>query len=488
MTRLTPHRPRRASGLGPVLAPVLAALVALPCAGLAVDVATAAPAVAAGPVQVLQPVVPAATQQQQILDGLNRERAAVGAPALTLDPTLQTVAQDWADALGQGDGMRHNPDLGRLLSDFPRWGEIVATADMGNADTRGLENGDLAVDTWMRSDPHRAVLQDRTYTAVGIGLVYTTLFSGGRTVWRSYWVADFGSPRRTPLVAQNPDGSRSYAGVPVKGAILATYTAAGANGGHLGLPVGRELGPLRSGGYGQHFAGGSVYWSAASGAAAVRGGIRDRWAALGWENGWLGYPTGSEFPVRGGLAQRFQGGTVYWSPATGAQALGGAVLAGYGAAGWEDGPLGFPTTTSAPLRGGSFAHFQGGSVYAGPAGTFVVAGPVRAAWAAQGWEAGALGYPASAQFGGLLAGGSGQHFTGGSVYSSPASGTHAVPAAVRDVWAARGWETGVLGYPVSEARRSGDAVVQDFQGGQVSVRGGAAQVRTPSVARTARVR
>ncbi|WP_380170390.1 CAP domain-containing protein [Kineococcus sp. DHX-1] len=464
---------------------MLAALVALPCAGVA-EVVTAVPAAAAA--QVLQPVVPAATQQQQILDGLNRERAAVGAPALTLDPTLETVAQDWADVLGQGDGMKHNPNLQTLLSDFPQWGEIVATADMGNADTHGLENGDLAVDTWMGSDPHRAVLQDAKYTNVGVGLVYTTLWSGGRTVWRSYWVADFGSSRRTPLVAQNSDGSRSYAGVPVKGAILQTYTAAGANGGYLGLPMGRELGPLRGGGFGQHFAGGSVYWSAASGAATVRGAIRDRWASLGWENSWLGYPTGAEFTVRGGVAQRFQGGTVYWSPATGAQALGGAVLAGYGAAGWENGSLGFPTTTAASLPAGSFAHFQGGSVYSGPAGTFAVTGPVRTAWAAQGWENGALGYPSSAVFGGLVAGGSGQHFTGGSVYSSPASGTHAVPAAVRDAWAARGWEAGTLGYPVSDARTVGGSVVQDFQGGQVTVRSGAAQVRTLSVARVERAR
>ncbi|MEW1958181.1 CAP domain-containing protein [Kineococcus sp. NPDC059986] len=411
---------------------MLAALVVLPCAGLA-EVATAAPAAAA--VQVLQPVVPVDTQQQQIFDGLNAQRAAVGAPALTLDPTLETVAQDWADVLGQGDGMKHNPNLQTLLSDFPQWGEIVATADMGNADTHGLENGNLAVDTWMKSDPHRAVLQDPKYTNVGIGLVYTTLWSGGRTVWRSYWVADVGSPRRTPLAGQNADGSRSFGGIPVKGAILQAYTAAGANGGVLGLPTARELGPLRGGGYGQHFAGGSVYWSAATGAAAVRGAIRDRWAALGWENSWLGYPTGAEFAVRGGVAQRFQGGLVYWSPATGAQALGGSVLSGYGASGWENGALGFPTTTAASLPAGSYAHFQNGSVY-----------------------------------------------------SSPAAGTHVVPSAVRDAWAARGWEAGVLGYPVSDARTTGGALVQDFQGGQVTVRGGSAQVRTLSVERTLRTR
>ncbi|WP_432560959.1 CAP domain-containing protein [Kineococcus sp. SYSU DK003] len=464
-----------------LLAPLLAAAVVLPCAGVA-QLATAAPAAAA--VQVLQPVVPAAVQQQQILDGLNRERAKVGAAPVTLDPTLEVVAQDWADVLGQGDGMKHNPNLGTLLSDFPQWGEIVATADMGNPDTKGLENGDLAVQTWMNSDPHRAVLQDGKYTSVGIGLVYTTLWSGNRTVWRSYWVADFGTARRTPLVAQNADGSRSYAGIPVKGAIGQAYGAAGANTGFLGLPMGREFGPLRGGGYGQHFAGGSIYWSAASGAQVVRGAIRDRWAAAGWENSSLGYPTGAEFGIRGGLVQRFQGGAVYWSTATGAQAVTGPVLDVYGQNGWENGLLGLPTTSVTGLATGSYAHFQNGSVYSSAAGTHVVAGAVRTAWAAQGWENGVLGYPGSRQFGGLAGGGSGQHFTGGSVYSSPASGTHVVPTVVRDAWAAQGWENGALGYPVSDLRDG----VQDFQGGTVTVREGKANVELRQVVRVTRSR
>jgi uncharacterized protein YkwD len=463
-----------------LLAPLLAAAVVLPCAAVT-ELVTAPTAAAAA--QVLQPVVPAATQQQQILDGLNRERAKVGAPALTLDPTLEVVAQDWADALGQGDGMKHNPNLGSLLSDFPKWGEIVATADMGNADTKGLENGDLAVDTWMKSDPHRAVLQDSTYTNVGIGLVYTTLWSGGRTVWRSYWVADFGSARRTPLVTSNSDGSRSYVGIPVKGAILQSYTATGANAGFMGLPMSREIGPLRGGGYGQQFAGGSIYWSAATGAQVVRGAIRDRWASLGWENSWLGYPTGGEFTIRDGFAQRFQGGLVYWSAATGAQALGGSVLDVFGATGWENGALGYPTTSVIGLPAGSFAHFQNGSIYSSAAGTHVVAGAVRTAWAAQGWENGALGYPASGQFGGLVGGGVGQHFTGGSIYSSPASGTQVVPTVVRDVWAAQGWENGTLGYPVSAARAVAGGVAQDFQGGTVTVADGRGGVTLHQVAR-----
>lgn len=454
-----------------LVAPLLAVLVGLP--GLAV--VTAAPASAAA--QVLTPVVPGAVQERQILDGINAERAKVGAGPVTLDPTLEVVAQDWADALGQGDGMKHNPRLGTLLADFPQWGEIVATADMGNADTKGLENGVLAVDSWMKSDPHRVVLQDRKYSSIGIGLVYTTLWSGGRTVWRSYWVADFGTPRRTPLVAQNADGSRSFAGIPVKGAILDTYTRTGANGGFLGLPMGRELGPLTRGGFGQPFAGGSVYWSPASGAAVVRGAIRDRWAGLGWENSWLGYPTGEEFGVRGGVVQRFQGGLVYFSPATGAQAVRGAIAATYGATGWENGFLGFPTTSEQPLRAGAFSHFQGGSVYWSPAtGAQTVAGSFRDFWAARGWENSGFGYPTSSAFGGLTGGGWGQRFQGGSLYVSAATGVHSVAGAVRDAWAAQGWENGRLGYPKSEPYPVSGGTRQDFTGGAITVVGGAASV------------
>jgi uncharacterized protein with LGFP repeats len=70
---------------------------------------------------------------------------------------------------------------------------------------------------------------------------------------------------------------------------------------------------LLNGGSAQHFTGGSIYWSSRTGAHAVTGPIRDRWGALGWERGRLGYPVGDAYPVRGGLAQRFQGGTLTYA-------------------------------------------------------------------------------------------------------------------------------------------------------------------------------
>jgi uncharacterized protein with LGFP repeats len=64
-----------------------------------------------------------------------------------------------------------------------------------------------------------------------------------------------------------------------------------------------------------HFQGGSIYWTPATGAHEVHGAIRDRWASLGWERSRLGYPTSDELVWAGtGRVSRFQGGSIYWSP------------------------------------------------------------------------------------------------------------------------------------------------------------------------------
>ena len=55
--------------------------------------------------------------------------------------------------------------------------------------------------------------------------------------------------------------------------------------------------------------------SAATGAHEVRGGIRDVWAAQGWETGPLGFPTTGDqrTPAGTGWYTLFQGGSVYAS-------------------------------------------------------------------------------------------------------------------------------------------------------------------------------
>lgn len=98
------------------------------------------------------------------------------------------------------------------------------------------------------------------------------------------------------------------------------YAALGGGSGFLGAPAGPELPtPDNSGRY-RHYSGGSIYWSPQSGAHEVHGLIRDKWAQLGWERSSLGYPTSDEEPLGGssGRVSRFQRGRIEWTPQGGA--------------------------------------------------------------------------------------------------------------------------------------------------------------------------
>src|SRR5437762_1615289 len=74
-----------------------------------------------------------------------------------------------------------------------------------------------------------------------------------------------------------------------------------------------------------------------------------------------------------------------------------------------------------------------------------------------------LGPPTSGVFN-VRDGGQGIHFERGSIYSS-AFGAHEVHGAIRDAWAALGWESGPLGYPTSDEVDGGDGYrASHFQG------------------------
>ena len=248
------------------------------------------------------------------------------------------------------------------------------------------------------------------------------------------------------------------------------WAASGWENGTLGFPTTDTVCGLRDGGCFQHFQSGSVYSSSTTGTRLIGAAVRQRWSTTGWENGRLGYPVTDQvcgLPDAGCFVH-FQRGSVYVSAATGAQELVGAVRDRWAASGWERGSLGYPVTgTVCGLRdGGCFQHFQRGSVYSSPAtGTRLVDVATRNVWASSGWEGGALGYPVTDRACGLPAGGCYVHFQGGSVYSSPDSGSHAVAGWTRDAWAASGWERGSLGYPVEGRRYLRDGESQRFQGG-----------------------
>ncbi len=156
----------------------------------------------------------------------------------------------------------------------------------------------------------------------------------------------------------------------VHGDIRIKWDQLGGAGGFLGNPTTSETGtPLTPNGVGRynHFQGGSIYWTAATGAHEVHGAIRDKWASLGWEQGFLGYPLTDETgtPDGAGRYNHFQHGSIYWTPATGAHEVHGAIRDKWASLGWEKSALGYPTSdeTEEPDGSGRFSSFQHGSIH-----------------------------------------------------------------------------------------------------------------------------
>jgi hypothetical protein len=131
----------------------------------------------------------------------------------------------------------------------------------------------------------------------------------------------------------------------VRGAILQRYLSLGGPG-LLGYPTGDDTAATVNPGYYTDFQGGAIYWSQATGAREVRGALLAAWRAKGAQAGVLGYPVGGDEAVPGGYRTRFQGGTLYWSAPTGARMVRGALLERYEAAGGPE-ALASPSPTSA---------------------------------------------------------------------------------------------------------------------------------------------
>jgi len=205
--------------------------------------------------------------------------------------------------------------------------------------------------------------------------------------------------------------------------------------------------------------------------------VAARWTELGGASSVLGPPVDAAHPVPGGTQQDFRSGAILASPTTGAHVLLGAVLAHDLQLGLPE-ALGFPTTDelSTPDGVGRFNHFAGdggASIYWTPAtGAWSVHGAIQATWAALGWERGPVGYPVTDELPTPDGVGRFNHFTsadgGASIYWTPATGAWPVHGAIRVTWADLGWERSALGYPTSGELATSTGVVQHFQGGDVT--------------------
>ncbi|MFI7000325.1 LGFP repeat-containing protein [Nocardia sp. NPDC050175] len=209
---------------------------------------------------------------------------------------------------------------------------------------------------------------------------------------------------------------------PIGGAIRTEYDEAGGFA-FFGNALNPESDAARGGRWQEFEKNSSIYWHplvSDGHANEIGGAIRAKWGDLGWENGALRYPTSREMPTRKpGRFNQFEGGTIHWSPSTGAHNTWGAIRDKWATLSWEDGRLGFPVTDEFPAKNnGAGQHFEGGSIYwSASTGARVISGAIRDTWASQNWENGRYGYPISDEYD--YNGGRAQDFQGGRIEWHP---------------------------------------------------------------------
>ena len=260
----------------------------------------------------------------------------------------------------------------------------------------------------------------------------------------------------------------------VHGGVENAYKANGTAGGVLGFPRSEELSNGIGGAY-QLFQRGKILWSPSHGAYALEGAFEAAHAGLGHEKGALGYPTSDRRSNGvGGSYQVFQNGKIVQGPGAGAYALQGAIKSAYDRGGAEKGPLGYPTSGEQPDgAGGVQQSFRNGRiVWSAATGSATLRGAIGGEHSRLGGVRGALGYPVSEERPDG-AGGARQSFQKGTLLWSSRTGTDLVKGAIGDAYLSLGGPAGRLGYPTSgEVVRSDRSVVQSFQGGTVTWRPG----------------
>lgn len=242
----------------------------------------------------------------------------------------------------------------------------------------------------------------------------------------------------------------------LSGPVRDAWARSGYENGQMGYPVSGLVCGLKGNGCFQNYEGGSIMWSPASGASLVPfGAIREYWAAKGYENGGLGYPLSNQTCglKNGGCFQLFQAGSVLWSPSTGAHLVtAGPLLEAWSRAGYENGLLGYPTADSACTATDCTQDFAGGVIgWNSAAGAWPVYMGMGGVWKAARSNGEPIGFPIGNEVCGIRNGGCYQLFQGGTLLFSPATGAFTVTGRMLSYWQSTGFESGRLGYPTSPA-------------------------------------
>lgn len=124
--------------------------------------------------------------EQQVVDLVNKERAAAGLSALTVNSALAKVAETKAADLRDNNYFDHqSPKYGSPFDMMHQFGITYSSA--GENIAKGQRTPDEVMKGWMNSPGHRANILNANYTQIGVGYVTDSNGTG-------YWVQEFIRP------------------------------------------------------------------------------------------------------------------------------------------------------------------------------------------------------------------------------------------------------------------------------------------------------
>ena len=157
---------------------------------------TVAPASVA---QVLPPKVDAsleeapnqASYESTALKLINAERTKRGLKKLSLSTKLRTAARRHSKDMAKNDFFSHTGSNGSSMTDrITKAGfKYAAAGECLYAGNGSLKTPKAAVQAWLNSPGHAAIMLSPNYTHVGIGYVYDK-----NSPYGGYYTADFGKP------------------------------------------------------------------------------------------------------------------------------------------------------------------------------------------------------------------------------------------------------------------------------------------------------
>ena len=234
-----------------------------------------------------------------------------------------------------------------------------------------------------------------------------------------------------------------------KGGIRERWGLLGYQTGIMGYPISAENWDGR--GLWQSYQNGAIIGTTKTGFWESMGPIRDRWGETGYQNGFMGYPTGpiSYSKDKKTAWQEYESGYIYWAEKDGAWESKGGIREYWGKLGYQTGVLGFPIGPENWDGKGWWQSYQNGVIIGTDKTRFWESlGPIRVRWAETGYQNGFMGYPTGPISYSKDKKTAWQEYEGGYIYWAEKDGAWESKGGIREQWSKLGFGGGVAGNPV----------------------------------------